>query len=87
VTIIYNNTTFDLLFARQEREETGSPLRLSQVLHDLPSSNSDAVSTDISPHLYFICLLHLANEHGLKLCDRPTLDEIDIYMPTSPLVK
>ncbi|XP_066311943.1 condensin complex subunit 2 [Miscanthus floridulus] len=71
----------------QEREETESPLRLSQVLHDLPSSNSDAVSTDISPHLYFICLLHLANEHSLKLCDHPTLDEIDIYMPTSPLVK
>jgi len=85
--IIYNNTTFDFLFARQEREETGSLLRLSQVLHDLPSSNPDAVATDISPHLYFICLLHLANEHGLKLCDRPTLDEIDIYMPTSPLVK
>jgi condensin complex subunit 2 len=85
---IYKNTTIDLLFARQEREEPGPPLRLSQVLHDLPSSSPDAVATDISPHLYFICLLHLANEHNLKLCDRPMLDEIDIYMPpTSPLVK
>ncbi|KAJ1283725.1 hypothetical protein BS78_03G148400 [Paspalum vaginatum] len=71
----------------QESEEGGSLLSLSQVLHDLPSSNPDATATDISPHLYFICLLHLANEHGLKLCDRPTLDEIDIYVPTSPLVK
>ncbi|WVZ70230.1 hypothetical protein U9M48_018910 [Paspalum notatum var. saurae] len=71
----------------QESEEAGSLLRLSQVLHDLPSSNPDATATDISPHLYFICLLHLANEHGLKLCDRPTLDEIDIYVPTSLLAK
>ncbi|TVU33960.1 hypothetical protein EJB05_15779, partial [Eragrostis curvula] len=71
----------------QEREEVERSLRLSQVLHDLPSSNPDAAATEISPHLYFICLLHLANEHGLTLCDRPTLDEIDIYVPTSPLVK
>ncbi|KAL6608069.1 hypothetical protein ACP70R_041132 [Stipagrostis hirtigluma subsp. patula] len=67
-----------------EREDAESSLRLTQVLHDLPSSNPDAASTEISPHLYFICLLHLANEHGLTLRDRPTLDEIDIYMPTSP---
>ncbi|KAK8452888.1 hypothetical protein SEVIR_5G191200v4 [Setaria viridis] len=72
---------------RQENEEAESPLSLSQVLHDLPSSNPDAAATDISPHLYFICLLHLANEHGLTLHDRPTLDEIDICMPTSPHVK
>ncbi|XP_025819043.1 condensin complex subunit 2 [Panicum hallii] len=69
----------------KENEEAESTLRLSQVLHDLPSRNPDAAATDISPHLYFICLLHLANEHGLTLRDRPTLDEIDIYMPTSPL--
>jgi condensin complex subunit 2 len=53
------------------------------VLHDLPSRNPNAAATDISLHLYFICLLHLANEHGLMLRDRPTLDEIDIYVPTS----
>jgi condensin complex subunit 2 len=76
-----------LCFSQQENEEAESPLRLSHVLNDLPSSNPDAAATDISPHLYFICLLHLANEHGLTLHDRPTLDEVDIYMPTSPLVK
>jgi condensin complex subunit 2 len=70
----------------QEREEVESLLRLSQVLHDLPSSNPDTTAQEISPHLYFICLLHLANEHGLTLHDRPTLDEIDICIPTSPLV-
>ncbi|XP_039847809.1 condensin complex subunit 2-like isoform X3 [Panicum virgatum] len=69
---------------KQENEEAVSALRLSQVLHDLPSRNPNAAATDISPHLYFICLLHLANEHGLMLRDRPMLDEIDIYVPTSP---
>ncbi|XP_062212521.1 condensin complex subunit 2-like isoform X2 [Phragmites australis] len=71
----------------QEREVAEPSLRLSQVLRDLPSSNPDAAATEISPHLYFICLLHLANEQSLTLRDRPTLDEIDIYIPTSPLVK
>ncbi|XP_040380033.1 condensin complex subunit 2 [Oryza brachyantha] len=67
--------------------DTESPLYLSKVLQDLPSCNPDAAATEISPHLYFICLLHLANEHCLTLRDRPTLDEIDIYIPTSSLVK
>jgi condensin complex subunit 2 len=75
-----------LQFVQQEREEVESSQRLSHVLHDLPSSNPDTTAQEISPHLYFICLLHLANEHGLTLHDRPTLDEIDICIPTSPLV-
>uniref|UniRef100_A0A0D9V1R4 Condensin complex subunit 2 n=1 Tax=Leersia perrieri TaxID=77586 RepID=A0A0D9V1R4_9ORYZ len=66
-----------------EDEDTESPLCLSKVLQDLPSCNPDTAATEISPHLYFICLLHLANEHCLTLRDRPTLDEIDIYIPTS----
>ncbi|KAF2950548.1 condensin complex subunit 2 isoform X3 [Oryza sativa Japonica Group] len=70
-----------------EDKDTESPLCLSKVLQDLPSCNPDAAATEISPHLYFICLLHLANEHSLTLRDRPTLDEIDIYIPASSLVK
>ncbi|KAJ7963760.1 Condensin complex subunit 2 [Quillaja saponaria] len=30
-----------------------------------------AAPEDISPHMCFICLLHLANEHGLKINDCP----------------
>nr|CAB3473230.1 unnamed protein product [Digitaria exilis] len=83
--VLWNHISTSVEADDQENEEAGSSLRLSQVLHDLPSSNPDAAATDISPHLYFICLLHLANEHGLSLRDRPTLDEIDIYVPASPL--
>nr|CAB3477281.1 unnamed protein product [Digitaria exilis] len=79
--VLWNHISTSVEADDQENEEAGSSLRLSQVLHDLPSSNPDAAATDISPHLYFICLLHLANEHGLSLRDRPTLDEIDIYVP------
>ncbi|CAL4963329.1 unnamed protein product [Urochloa decumbens] len=85
--VLWNHIHTSAETDNQENEEAESSLCLSQVLHDLPSSNLDAAATDISPHLYFICLLHLANEHGLTLRDRPTLDEIDIYMPTSPLVE
>lgn len=71
----------------QERDDIEPSLCLTKVLHDLPCSNRDVSTTEISPHLYFICLLHLANEHSLTLRDRLTLDEIDIYILTSPLVK
>uniref|UniRef100_A0ACD5VR97 Uncharacterized protein n=1 Tax=Avena sativa TaxID=4498 RepID=A0ACD5VR97_AVESA len=68
-----------------EREGTEPSLYVTEVLHNLPCSNPDLPTTKISPHLYFICLLHLANEHSLKLCDRLSLDEIDIYVPASSL--
>ncbi|CAM0949229.1 unnamed protein product [Alopecurus aequalis] len=52
---------------------------LTKVLRDLQIS----CGNQATPHLYFICLLHLANEHSLKLRGRPTLDEINIYnIPT-----
>jgi hypothetical protein len=72
----YDFIILDLQFVQQEREQIESSLCLSQVLHDLPSNNPDATMTEISPHLYFICLLHLANEHGMTLRDWPTLDKL-----------
>ncbi|KAL9263955.1 Condensin complex subunit 2-like protein [Drosera capensis] len=44
-------------------------------------SNSTAASTldHISPHLCFICLLHLANEHGLSLQGCGTLDDLSVH--------
>ncbi|GAB2233796.1 hypothetical protein Droror1_Dr00003025 [Drosera rotundifolia] len=45
-------------------------------------SNSTATSTldHISPHLCFICLLHLANEHGLSLQGCGTLDDLIVRL-------
>lgn len=85
--VLWNHIHMSAETDHLEREDTEGTLCLTKVLHDLPSSNPDALRTDISPHLYFICLLHLANEHSLTLRDRPTLDEIDIYVPSSAPVK
>lgn len=51
------------------------------VLSNFPADCAAAASKDISPHLCFICLLHLANEHGLKIQDCSTLDELHIHFP------
>ncbi|XP_020519572.1 condensin complex subunit 2 isoform X2 [Amborella trichopoda] len=56
-------------------------LLFSQVLRTLPQDCPAAAPEDISPHLCFICLLHLANEHGLTIKDCATLDELYIEMP------
>ncbi|XP_048535946.1 condensin complex subunit 2 [Triticum urartu] len=85
--VLWNHIHTSAKTADLERDDIEPSLCLTKVLHDLPCSNRDVSTTEISPHLYFICLLHLANEHSLTLRDRPTLDEIDIYILTSPLVK
>ncbi|KAL8239389.1 hypothetical protein R6Q59_015956 [Mikania micrantha] len=41
-----------------------------------------ALAEDISPHLCFICLLHLANEHGLSINGSPDLDDLSICLPS-----
>lgn len=43
-----------------------------------------AASIDaISPHLCFICLLHLANEHGLSIHGCDLLDDLSIHIPSN----
>lgn len=53
------------------------------ILANFPSEcNAAATVADISPHLCFICLLHLANEKGLSIQSCPNFDDLLIYMPT-----
>ncbi|KAK4398051.1 Condensin complex subunit [Sesamum angolense] len=59
-------------------EET---ISFKQVLASFPDSCRAAASlNDISPHLCFICLLHLANEHGLRILGCPSLDDLSIHL-------
>ncbi|CAJ1956276.1 unnamed protein product [Sphenostylis stenocarpa] len=52
------------------------------ILANFPSkSNAAATISDISPHLCFICLLHLANEKGLSIQSCPTLDDLGVCLP------
>ncbi|KAK9924503.1 hypothetical protein M0R45_032869 [Rubus argutus] len=53
-----------------------------QILGSFPSDSKAAASiNDISPHLCFICLLHLANEHGLRILGNANLDDLSVHLP------
>lgn len=53
-----------------------------QILASFPDhSRAAAAMEDISPHLCFICLLHLANEHGLSIHGCADLDDLSIHLP------
>lgn len=56
-------------------------MSFKQVLASFPEDCRAAATSDISPHLCFICLLHLANEHGLTINGCPNLDDLSIHPP------
>ncbi|KAM1767703.1 hypothetical protein ACFX12_045765 [Malus domestica] len=52
-----------------------------QMLGNFPGDCRAAETiNDISPHLFFICLLHLANEHGLRILGSTSLDDLSIHL-------
>ncbi|KAL2331859.1 hypothetical protein Fmac_019440 [Flemingia macrophylla] len=52
------------------------------ILANFPNKCTAAAAiSDISPHLCFICLLHLANERGLNIQSFPNLDDLGICLP------
>ncbi|KAL8478231.1 hypothetical protein ACS0TY_030215 [Phlomoides rotata] len=56
-------------------------ISFKQVLSSFPDNCRAAASlNDISPHLCFICLLHLANEHELRILGCPSLDDLSIHL-------
>ncbi|GMY31162.1 condensin complex subunit 2-like [Fagus crenata] len=59
------------------------PISFRHLLSSFPVDCQAAAPKDISPHLCFICLLHLANEHGLSIHDCPTLDDLRICLPST----
>ncbi|XP_038974901.1 condensin complex subunit 2 isoform X1 [Phoenix dactylifera] len=82
--MLWNHMQESVQISIVEGEATVS---LREVLLQFPSDCPTAPAKDISPHLFFICLLHLANEHCLSIHDRPSLDELDIHIPSAALVK
>ncbi|KAK6157306.1 hypothetical protein DH2020_011554 [Rehmannia glutinosa] len=64
----------------EEKAPEGT-ISFKHVLASFPDGCRAAASlNDISPHLCFICLLHLANEHGLQILGCPTLDDLSIHL-------
>ncbi|GMN70217.1 hypothetical protein TIFTF001_039259 [Ficus carica] len=70
--------------SNQVIEEQEEPISFRKILANLPSDcNAAATINDVSPHLCFICLLHLANEHGLSIHGHTNMDDITIHLPRS----
>ncbi|XP_057792703.1 condensin complex subunit 2 [Salvia miltiorrhiza] len=64
-----------------EDEAHDESISFKQLLANFPDSCRAAASlSDISTHLCFICLLHLANEHELQILGCPTLDDLSIRL-------
>ena len=53
-------------------------LPFQDVVAAIAPNNAAGRLEDISVHLCFICLLHLANEHGLCVTGAPSLDSLHI---------
>ncbi|KAL1220456.1 Condensin complex subunit 2 [Cardamine amara subsp. amara] len=68
----------------QDEEHPQEPVEsrsFKELLASFPDDCQAAGTTqDISPHLCFICLLHLANEHNLSLVGSQHLDDLTIHL-------
>ncbi|XP_071699394.1 condensin complex subunit 2-like [Rutidosis leptorrhynchoides] len=66
----------------QETQETKT-LSFKDLLTSFPGDKKPAAASldMISPHLCFICVLHLANEHGLRIVGCVDLDDLTINLP------
>ncbi|PNX82464.1 condensin complex subunit 2-like protein, partial [Trifolium pratense] len=79
VTLWDHVQAYDKLPPVQGQEEIVS---FRNLLANFPGDcNAAASISDISPHLCFICLLHLANEKGLSIQSFPNLDDLSIRLP------
>ncbi|XP_068666987.1 condensin complex subunit 2-like isoform X2 [Aristolochia californica] len=77
------DTLWNCMQEFNQKHETGGEQEISfcNLLREFPVSCTAAAPGDISVHLCFICLLHLANEHSLSIRDSTTLDELLIFFP------
>ncbi|XP_010244120.1 PREDICTED: condensin complex subunit 2 [Nelumbo nucifera] len=80
---VLKETLWDHIQDSTNMPEKGKETTVSfkQLLASFPDDCQAAAPGDISPHLCFICLLHLANEHGLSIRDCPSLDDLQINIP------
>ncbi|KAI3497275.1 hypothetical protein L1887_39768 [Cichorium endivia] len=68
-------------FQEMHKSAEDQDLSFKNILSSFPDATSN---DDITPHLSFICMLHLANEHGLTLQGSPDMDDVSIHLPSHP---
>ncbi|KAL1818079.1 hypothetical protein ACET3Z_020653 [Daucus carota] len=75
-------TLWGSLQESQLQSVQGGTISFKDALAAFPDDCRAAESLkDISPHLCFICLLHLANEHGLSIQGQESMDDLTIQLP------
>ncbi|GLT94088.1 hypothetical protein SLE2022_118480 [Rubroshorea leprosula] len=68
---------------QMSNEGVEATLSFKRLLASFPIDCGAAVTiNEISPHLCFICLLHLANEHGLSIRGSANMDDLCIQLPS-----
>ncbi|XP_074365571.1 condensin complex subunit 2 isoform X2 [Apium graveolens] len=79
---VLKETLWGSLQESQVQSVQGGTISFKDALAAFPDDCKAAESLkDISPHLCFICLLHLANEHGLSIQGQESLDDLSIHLP------
>lgn len=66
------------VLAERSSKDLQSPIEFAEVLATVPAVNPAGRLEDLSVHLCFICVLHLANEHGLTVGGVPELDRLHL---------
>ncbi|KAK9819705.1 hypothetical protein WJX72_001485 [[Myrmecia] bisecta] len=66
------------LQAVQAPQDPQQQVSFQDILSRIPADTRAGRPEDISVHLCIICLLHLANEHGLAITGTPSLDALTI---------
>ena len=62
----------------QEAGTPHDPIEFADIIATVPRENPAGSLEDLSVHLCFICVLHLANEHGLVVTWFPTMDRLTV---------
>ncbi|XP_038900339.1 condensin complex subunit 2 [Benincasa hispida] len=66
--------------SRTDAQGEDETVSFKQIIATFPDDCRAAQTiNDISPHLCFICLLHLANEHGLRIIGSDHLNDLTIH--------
>jgi hypothetical protein len=75
---VNNNSTSSSSPDAAASSPDSSPIAFEDVIAAVPERSAAGALDDVSVHMCFICLLHLANERGLAIQAQPDLTTLTI---------
>ncbi|CAK9249883.1 unnamed protein product [Sphagnum jensenii] len=76
---VFENELINVPHKAEDTGEDEEGIPFQELLDVLPEDCPAAAQEDISVHICFLCLLHLANEHNLCIKDCSTIDDLRIF--------